>query len=227
MAKRSNPEPVQRVLDAWERERSRVATGLYADVAQRLSATLLYLEVARKEARRAQSCEVARFLGTARSETERALEEVRRVARELHPQELEELGPLAALEAYARGLADGNSVKVSVEAEPLDPVIDPEAGAAIFRVLQEALVNAVRHAEACCLTIRMREMDDGGVEAVLEDDGKGFDADSALQEHGRGAGFLQMAEQAARASGQVDVDSRPGGGTRVRVRVPGKARTTA
>lgn len=231
----SNPEPVGRVLDAWERERSRVAANLYADVAQRLSASLLYLEVARKElapteaaaatqaaapASGPQGSVPGEALATVRAETEQALEQVRRIARELCPQELEDLGPVAALEAYARELANTHGVVITVEGERLDPLIGREAGAALYRVLQEALANAVRHAEARRLVIHVRETDDGRVEAALEDDGSGFDVREALGDHHRGAGFIQMTEQALRASGTVEVDSRPGGGTRVRVRVP-------
>ena len=233
MQETSDPERVTRVLEAWDRERARVATGLYADVAQRLSTALLYLEVTRKELARAGEpagtpgptgedlhAPPPEALEAARTEAEEALEQVRRLARGLWPQELAELGPVAALEAYARGIATAHDLSIQVEAEPVDPLVGREAGAALYRVMQEALANAVRHADARRMTVRIRRTDDGGVEAVLDDDGAGFDLQEALWDPDRGAGFIQMVEQAGRAAGSVEVDSRPGGGTQIRVRVP-------
>lgn len=198
---------------AAEEERRRIARELHDDTAQRLAGLLVRLRLARQAEGEAEREEL---LEEIREEIVEASEAIRRVARGLRPPALEDAGLGTAIRSHVRQRLAASSLESHVEIDPVDDRLDDEAKLALYRIVQEALSNALRHADARSVRIRVRGGDDQ-VLAEVEDDGQGFELSGSIEE---GLGMLGMEERAAIAGGELEVDSAPGRGTTVRVRLP-------
>lgn len=206
-----------RALNAEEEERKRIARELHDETAQVLAALLIRLRLARgisdPEARDTMFEEMRR-------EIDAALEGIRRFARGLRPPALDELGLVAALESYARGLQDSVGLAVRIDADALDGLLTPQAELALYRIVQESLSNVIRHAGATEARVRLIHRD-GTVTAIIEDDGRGFPVEEALEGgNDGGLGLFGMQERAAYVGGRVEIRSRIGAGTRVKAEIP-------
>src|SRR5262249_11124771 len=150
-----------------------------------------------------------------------ALDEVRRLARGLRPSVLDDLGLGPALERYAEDYARAHGVPVTGRAPALAGRLPEEVETTLYRVAQEALTNTARHAAARHVSVTAERTPDA-VELVVTDDGRGFDSSAILggRAAGRHLGLAGMRERAGLLNGTVAVESRPGHGTTVRVRVP-------
>jgi two-component system sensor histidine kinase UhpB len=205
-----------RALHAAEEERKRIARELHDETAQMLAALLIRIRVVR---RAGDPAAVDALLEEMRREIGESLEGIRRFARGLRPPALDELGLAAAVESHARGLAESVGVPVRVEADALDGVLSPEAELALYRIVQEALSNVVRHSGATRAAVRLARAP-GAVAVTIEDDGRGFSVAGAMAGERKGLGLFGMQERAAYLGGRVEIASRPGEGTRVRVEIP-------
>jgi PAS domain S-box-containing protein len=201
----------QRVLAAQEAERRHVARELHDELGQLLTALRSNLEPSRNHlARGPESLALV----------DEALRQLRRLARSLRPALLDELGLEPALQwlaeqTTARGLA------VEVRSHIAELRLPPEVEAACFRVVQEALTNAVRHARASHVRIDLARDQDTLVLGI-KDDGQGFDPAAAHQRAlaGDSLGLLSMEERAVLVGGRLEVRSAVGAGTRVLLQVP-------
>jgi two-component system sensor histidine kinase UhpB len=203
-------ESGRRAMLAQEAERRRVATDLHDEIGQSLTALLLQLKhVADTE----HHCSPAirELVGA----TEEILDEVRSVARRLRPEALEELGLRSALLALAARIerAGGPSVEVRIASDV--PALAPDVELVIYRIAQESLTNVLRHADADHALVLLRIGDDA-VMLDVHDDGSGFDVATA----GGDGGLRGMRERALLVGGQLQVASRAGEGTRIRLSVP-------
>ena len=203
------------VISAQDEERARVARELHDSTAQILTAVMLQLGAA---ARESTTPALDARIATLRELAAEALEEVRSLSHTMHPRVLDDLGLAAALEWLARQARAQGTMDVQVDACKFDPPIPPSVAAALYRVAQEALRNAGRHAEARRVDVRLRRE---GTVAVLEvqDDGAGFNV--ALAEERRpGMGLFSMRERMGLVNGRLEVRSEPRRGTRVVATVP-------
>lgn len=203
-----------RALEAAEEERKRLAQELYSDTAQSLSELMIRLRLARTKA---DGVERDTALDEVREGLAAATERLRRYASDLRPPALDMLGLLPAVEAYARTIAEPAGIEVKVRATPIAGLLSPEAELALYRIIQEALSNAARHSGAAEAEVLIGR-EDGHVVATIADAGRGFDLAEA--ERSGAIGLLGMEERAAWVGGSVHVQSEPGGGTRVIVRIP-------
>ena len=137
------------------------------------------------------------------------------LARQLRPTALDDLGLKAALAGPVRELGRQGKIKTTLESHGDFSALPQEVQLVVYRVAQEALSNAARHSGAENVEVRLAR-DGDRVELVVTDDGSGFTFDQAA----RGLGIAGMRERALLVGGEVDVESRPGVGTRVRLRVP-------
>ena len=215
-------EIAARALRAAEEERKRISRELHDGTAQSLAALRIRLRLARAAKTEAQR---EALLEEISEEIGEATEEVRRMARGLRPPALDMLGLAPAIESHARGLAEATGVTVEIDLAPVSGELTPEAELALYRVVQEALSNVVRHANATRIQIRLRRRA-GFIEATVEDNGRGFSVDAVTADSDRGLGLFGMQERAAYVGGSVDIQSRPGEGTRVRVTIPRVERET-
>lgn len=201
-----------RALAAQEAERHRIAQELHDEVGQSLTVVLLGLKQLEASAHAALVPELAAVRESARA----GLDDVRRVARRLRPGVLEDLGLTSALAALATDFADHSTASVRRSFAPGLPALSPEAEVVVYRVAQEALTNAARHADAREVELSLGRQ---GAAVVLEvrDDGRGFEG---LAD---GSGLMGMRERAALVRAELSVVSRPRHGTTVRLRVPVEA----
>jgi two-component system sensor histidine kinase UhpB len=198
-------------LTAQERERTRVARDLHDEVNQSLTGLLLRLEAAREKA----PPELAAELAEIRALANQAMKELLDLARQLRPTALDDLGLGPALAGNVRQLSRQGALDASFEAEGDLGGLPEDAQLVVYRVAQEALTNAVRHADAEHVQVELRRVGDS-VALSVRDNGRGFSFD----ETGRGLGIGGMRERALLVGGEFQIESRPGVGTRVRLSVP-------
>ncbi|HEX2208649.1 MAG TPA: ATP-binding protein [Longimicrobium sp.] len=209
-------EVASTALNAAEEERKRIARELHDETAQLLAALLIRIRVLRNAT---DSEAVAAALEDMRREIGHALEGVRRFARGLRPPALDELGLIPAIESHVRSIREITEIDLSLHADgTADDELPPEASLAVYRIVQEALSNVVRHSGATRAAVRVVREPDRLV-VTVEDDGHGFNVPK-VRAAGRGLGLFGMGERAAYLRGRVDVLSAPGTGTRVRAEIP-------
>jgi PAS domain S-box-containing protein len=203
-------EVLRRSIAAQEEERRRIARGLHDETAQALTGILLGLGRIEGASELPNAHEEAKRLGT---EVSRALRELRRIAMSLRPTALDDLGLLPALEQLTEQGPAAQGSAVRFDHSGLDRRLDPSIETATYRVVQEALTNVARHAEATAISVQVRQQD-GVLSAIVEDDGRGIEGDEP------GLGLTGMRERAELIGGELEVTSSPGSGTKVTLRVP-------
>jgi two-component system, NarL family, sensor histidine kinase UhpB len=204
-------EATGRVLAGQEAERLRIAQELHDQVGQELTAVLLLLS--RVESRGPE--EVRSAVAEAQDSVRASLEDVRRIAIELRPEALDDLGLESALVVLCDRLAQRSGLEVSCQAAEGLPELSTEAELVIHRVAQEALTNVARHSGSRRAELTLRR-EDGHVVLTVRDYGRGMQTN-----HEAGSGIRGMRERAALIGAAVEVlDATPGPGTAVRLEVP-------
>lgn len=204
----------QRLIHAHEEARARLARELHDDVTQRLAS--LAIAVGRIEQGTAEvpATETAREV---REGLVRLSEDVHALSYRLHPSILDDLGLIEALRAESERFGRRQSVPVEVKWQDLPEPLPRQAALCLFRVAQEALRNAARHAHARTVAVSLRGLD-GGVQLAVQDDGCGFDP--ARQRNRPSLGLASMRERVHLLGGEMDVESAPGHGTTIVAWVP-------
>jgi signal transduction histidine kinase len=196
-------------------ERNRLALDLHDAVSQKLFALVLAAEAA--ETLLDRDPEAARDrVGKLRTLAEEALDELRSLVFELRPPDLERDGLQGALRKHVEVLRRLQAGEIELDARGDVPAV-PERDREVLRIAQEALQNALRHSGARRVAVRL-EGDDGRLVLEVADDGVGFEPD-APGLRSRRLGLTSMEERAERIGGALEIRSRPGGGTTVRLRV--------
>jgi signal transduction histidine kinase len=209
-----------RVVKVGEEERHRLARDLHDGVAQTLANAALGIELAQRRAKKDVLGALA-DLDQLRSRLVESQEGLRDILFALRPVVLEDAGLGAAARALAERLNGQNGAHVVARRVDAERRFGPEVEAGAFTVIREAANNAIKTGRAAEVSIDVYE-DDGAVVAMVEDNGKGFDVASTLQSYAsRGSlGLLQMRESARLIGAELSLDSSPGQGTRVRLRIP-------
>ncbi|NIN68923.1 MAG: GAF domain-containing protein [Anaerolineae bacterium] len=217
---RALSELLKKTISAQEEERQRIARELHDEMAQGLTALLMGL--GRLESSMTSvPPPVTETIETVKEFASAALDDTRRLVLDLRPTVLDDLGLVSALRQYAETRLDPLGVSYKLEARRLQERLPPPLELALFRILQEAINNCGRHADAQHVRIQL-EQENGEIRAQVEDDGKGFDLWSLMEGKGEKApvGIIGMRERAALLGGQLGIDTRPGRGTRISVSVP-------
>jgi two-component system sensor histidine kinase UhpB len=198
-------------LAAQEAERLRVARELHDEVGQTLTAITLQAERAAGGDPAVASQELGRVADAVRD----SLDEVRRIARELRPEALDDLGLVSALIALCSRMDTSGGPTIRRRLQPDLPPLPPDVELVIYRIVQESLTNALRHADATTVTVSL-EADAEAVTASVTDDGMGMPSQLRRDT----AGIAGMRERALLVGGRLSINSRPGAGTEVRLVVP-------
>ena len=216
LSERVARDTVRRVVDAQESERRRLALELHDETGQALTSILLGVS----SIRAAQSDEEAEHAeADVRSLVVQALQDVRALAVELRPAALDDFGLVPALERLGETFSERSGIETVVQAN-VQERLSPEVEITLYRVVQEALTNVVKHsgAEHVSIVISNRE---GSVAATIDDDGRGFDSADVRQD---ALGLLGMRERLALVGGTLEVESSAGSGTTIAAQVPAPAR---
>ena len=208
-----------RLISAQEDERRTIARELHDEIGQALTAIKVELSLANKTVE--ASGAPAHVLNDARAIAEGALTTVRDLSQLLHPAMLDDLGLPAAIDWYIRGYSRRYDIRVDLLQEGITTRFARDIEVAAFRIVQEALTNAAKHADSPTCRVRLTGLPDA-LAVSIEDDGRGFDVDRNAGR--RGFGLLSIRERAAQLRGVARIESSPGEGTRVYVEFPTSAR---
>jgi two-component system, NarL family, sensor histidine kinase UhpB len=198
-------------LMAQERERLRIARALHDEAGQTLTAIALEIERAATDGPAAER----ERMGLLATQLYSSLDDIRRLTRELRPEALDDLGLVNALIALTSRAARQGSVEIERRFSAELPPLSKELELVIYRVAQEALTNILRHAHASRCVVAL-EPDPVGIKLTVSDDGRGMPEQLAEDT----IGIEGMRERALLAGGTLTIESRPGEGTRVTLRVP-------
>jgi two-component system, NarL family, sensor kinase len=207
-----------RIIAAQEEERARLARDLHDDICQQLA--LLALDLSRL--RIGMSASVGRTgIDAALRKLENVIADIHGLSHRLHPSIVRDLGPVAAIKAECRHFA--GQLGIPVHFTPHAPVgkLSEENGLALFRIVQEALQNVAKHAQASDVHVSLERLVDN-VCLRIEDSGVGFDIDDAQG----GLGLASMRERVALAHGALAISSARGRGTLIEVIVPARLAPT-
>jgi signal transduction histidine kinase len=201
-----------RLVDAQETERRSLSRELHDEVGQALG--LLLMDVGRLSNQLGTDAKGQEMVQRIKTVAERTVQTVRNMALLLRPSMLDDLGLVSALEWYAREVSRSSETEVEVKAENVSETLPDPLMVTIYRVVQEAVNNAQRHARAKNVTVELRETDTS-VQVQIKDDGSGFDGKRT-----RGIGLLGMEERVKRLGGTITIESQPGAGTTIRAELP-------
>jgi signal transduction histidine kinase len=208
---------LEQVLSSQEEERARIAHDLHDGLGQNLTTMLMRLRVLEDSADDAASRENVAEL---QAITTASLAEIRRVVRDTRPPSLDDLGLCAALEKQLSHVTEASGLRTMLDCSSATAVRLPTAvETMLFRVVQEAVTNVVRHAAATELRVVIA-VTENEARAEVSDNGIGFDIRQVMQGRDRSFGLLGMHERARSFGGSVTFESRPGQGTRVTVAAP-------
>jgi signal transduction histidine kinase len=213
LSERVAADSLRRVLGGQELERRRLARELHDETGQALTSILLGLKaVEDADGDEAVSAAAAELRGLVVA----TLQDVRRLAVELRPKALDDFGLVPALERLAETFGDHTGIPVQLEARLGEERLGEEIETALYRLVQEALTNVVKHAHASTVSILLIRRG-GRVTVVVEDDGTGFDP-----EHPRegGLGLLGMRERVSLLGGRFTIESNGANGTTIAIEVP-------
>jgi signal transduction histidine kinase len=208
LSRRVARDSLRRVVAGQEVERRRLARELHDETGQALTSILLGLRTL-EDANAGIDVDELRELVVA------TLQDVRRLAVQLRPKALDDFGLVAALERLAQTFSESSGIRVQLEAR-IGERLPAEVETTVYRIVQEALTNVVKHAEAHEVSILLVRRD-GIVTAVVEDDGGGFDPHAVRADS---IGLEGMRERVALHDGRLTLESAPASGTTVRVEVP-------
>jgi signal transduction histidine kinase len=134
----------------------------------------------------------------------------------LHSSKLEYLGAVGGIRSWCKEFAERQKIEVGFDSD-VQSALPPEIGLTLFRVIQEALHNAIKHSGGKSIEVQLSERS-SEVDLVITDKGVGFNVDAALQGHG--LGLTSMKERVRLVNGKITIESKPMGGTTIEVRVP-------
>ncbi len=209
LSRRVARDSLRRVVAGQEVERRRLARELHDETGQALTSILLGLR-ALEDANAGVDVDELRELVVA------TLQDVRRLAVQLRPKALDDFGLVPALERLAQTFAESSGIRVQLEANVGDERLPTEVETTVYRIVQEALTNVVKHAQATEVSILLVRRE-GVLTAVLEDNGTGFDPEAVRSDT---LGLEGMRERVALHDGRLTLESSPDAGTTLRIEVP-------
>jgi PAS domain S-box-containing protein len=208
-----------RILEAHEEESKRIGQELHDGLAQTLSAIKVWVEAALMETGQENPPEFTKSLESVIRLAQEAVEEVRRISKNLRPSILDDLGILATISWLCQEFETiYSSIDIQKEIDIEEDDVYDSLKIVIFRVLQEALNNIAKHSRATLVRLSLKKTD-GRIELTIDDNGKGFDVEHLLTEEQskRGLGLDSMKERSVLSGGAFSIESNEGAGTIVRV----------
>jgi PAS domain S-box-containing protein len=205
----------RRLVEIQESERRYVARELHDEAGQALTSLMVGLRLLEREAQRPEA--VVAGVAELKRMVDGVLENLHRLAMDLRPASLDHLGLVAALRQYAEAVSDQHGLVVQFETVGFHDRLPSDVESSIYRMVQEALTNVIRHARATRVDVLLEQRDDKLI-VIVEDNGVGFDPPAAMQ-NGR-LGLFGVRERAEMLGGRLVLESAAGAGTTLLVEVP-------
>lgn len=212
-----------RLLNAQEQERKRISNELHDELGQALLTLKLQLRALQRRLRDDQQ-EIKLDFEHVFEHINMVTEDVRRLSKDLSPSILEDLGLVAAINWLAKSTGKRHYINISCDVDDLHGLLDQEEELLLFRVVQEALTNMIKHARTRQASVSARK-DLNGVTVTIADMGVGFDVESVLARKTpeRGLGLAAMDERVRMLGGKLDLQSSPGSGTRLSLNIAARS----
>jgi signal transduction histidine kinase len=204
-----------KVIEAEEQERQRISKDLHEGIGQRL--TLLMIEIEQLKAGSLNGVEVPSRIDALLKESTELLTDVKALAHELYSPRLEYLGIAAVMRSFCRDLGEQKRVEIDFRGDSLPSPVPPDISLCLFRVLQEALHNAVQHSGVRQFGVQLNGTSEE-IHLTVRDCGVGFNLETAKTS--RGLGLNHMQERLKLVKGSFSIDSQPKRGTTIHARVP-------
>jgi PAS domain S-box-containing protein len=201
----------RKLIEAQEQERARIGRELHDDVTQRLAMLGLELDEIHDT-----TSDVKPLVREVRKRMTEISNDVQALSHDLHSSKLEYLGVAAGIKSWCKEFGERHGMQIDFKSN-VSSVLPLEVGVPLFRVLQEALHNVIKHSGVRQAEVQLRE-DSGEIHLIVSDLGKGFDFEAALA--GKGLGLTSMRERVRLVNGTIVIESKPVGGTTVHVHVP-------
>ena len=208
------------IIKAQEEERKRISRELHDEASQALVAAKINLEMIEKRLP-PDLKEVATRLAETSSLLVRTLENLRRLARDLRPSILDDLGLIPTLRWYTESYSKRLGIPITFQAFSLDKRLDFDIETVIYRIVQEALTNIAKYAQAKEVSISLKKKN-GILITTIEDNGKGFALVTSVlgENYSHGSGILGMKERVNNLGGRFHIESKPGRGTTILAEIP-------
>jgi PAS domain S-box-containing protein len=210
----------RRLIEAHEEERTRIARELHDDINQRMALLSGNLERV-KEILPASDVQARALVDEAGQRVSDLASDIQSLSHRLHSSNLEYLGLVPACDGFCREVSERQKIEIDFRAGAIPKALPKEISLCLFRVLQEALMNAIKHSEARRFEVGLVNVS-SDIELTVHDSGIGFDLEKAMS--GQGLGLTSMRERLKLVDGQLFIDSKLQGGTTVHARVPTNAR---
>jgi PAS domain S-box-containing protein len=206
----------RKLVEAQEQERTRIARELHDDITQRLA--MLAIEIEQTPEHHPEMPSQVRDRAQELSMRVKGVSnDIQALSHELHSSKLDYLGVARGMKSWCDEFGERRGMDIEFKSSGLTESLVPEISLCLFRVLQEALHNAAKHSGVKRVDVRLWE-ESGEIQLTVSDSGKGFDVAAAMQD--RGLGITSMQERLRLVGGTIVIDSKPLGGTTIRVRVP-------
>jgi len=207
------------IIRAQEEERKRVAREIHDGPAQSMANVVLRMEFCEK-LMDVDPNKVGSELKELKDIVRKNLQDVRKIIFDLRPMALDDLGVVPTLKRYIQDFREKNDIYIEINCYGQETRLEPVLEVALFRLIQEALNNVVKHSRASNVKVTV-EMKPDWVRAAVEDDGTGFDLENLLSNtSGTHFGLISMKERIDLLGGEMDIDTKPGKGTRVSFKIP-------
>jgi signal transduction histidine kinase len=206
----------RKLIEAQEQERTRIARELHDDIGQRLAMVTIELEQLRQNSPNLPA-EVQVRIGELHKQTSGVASDVQSLSHELHSSKLEYLGIATAMRAFCHEFSDQQNVEVVFAHDEIPGTLPQEISLCLYRVLQEALQNAVKHSGVRHFEAELRYASDE-IHLTVRDSGSGFESKAAKES--RGLGLTSMEERLKLLNGTFSIESRPERGTTIHACVP-------
>ena len=206
----------RKMVEVQETERARIARDLHDDINQRLALLAVEIEQLGEDLPNDPE-EMGRRLAEIWQRIAEVTTEVQSISHQLHSPQLDVLGVTAAMRSFCREFAARQRVEVDFESEEMPGPVSHEISLCLFRVLQEALHNAVKHSKVRRFEVRLGCASDD-LQLTVADRGAGFDAETVTKKGG--LGLISIRERVRLVDGTIAIESKPASGTTIRVRVP-------
>ncbi|MFS8631472.1 MAG: sensor histidine kinase, partial [Bacillales bacterium] len=208
-----------KIIEAQEKERKRISREIHDGPAQSLANILIRSEIVDLAFRDGDTEQALTEMKSIRESIRQALREVRRIIYDLRPMALDDLGLFPTIKKHISSISEYNNIDIDLALHGDERRLDPHYEVAVFRIIQEGLQNAIKHAKASRIIVRL-EIRDNLIALNIEDDGIGFDPENINKKDLYG--LIGMKERVDLLDGELTIKSEPNRGTKIVVKLPYK-----